>query len=385
MTQRRRRLPSSPPANLPVPTRGRTAPLPQGYDAFLKDLKERIRAAQIKAALAVNRELLELYWHIGQSIVERQQTEGWGNSVIDRLGKDLLKAFPGLEGFSRTNVYRMRAFYLAYRDLAAIVPQAVGQLDQGQVPAPLANLPWGHNALLIEKLKDTEERLWYARKTVEHGWSRSILDHQIDTDLYRRQGKAVTNFSRTLPAPQAELAEQILKDPYNFDFLTLGDDAHERSLERGLLEHIRRFLLELGVGFAFVGSQVHLEIGGDDFYLELLFYHLRLRCFLVIDLKTRAFQPEFAGKMNFYLSAVDDLLRHPDDEPSIGLILCKTNNQVVAEYALRDVKKPVGVSSYLTRLVETLPQELQSSLPTVAELEEELRKVKVVPTPADRT
>jgi predicted nuclease of restriction endonuclease-like (RecB) superfamily len=240
----------------------------------------------------------------------------------------------------------------------------------------VAEIPWGHNALLIQKLKDPAERLWYARKTIEHGWSRSILDHQIDSGVYRRQGKAVTNFERTLPPAQSDLAQQVLKDPYNFDFLTLGEDARERHLERGLLEHIRQFLLELGVGFAFVGSQVHLEVGGEDFYIDLLFYHLKLRAFVVIDLKTTPFQPEFAGKMNFYLSAVDDLLRHPDDQPSLGLILCKAGSQVVAEYALRDLAKPVGISSYVTRLIETLPQELQSSLPTVADLEAELKAVE---------
>jgi predicted nuclease of restriction endonuclease-like (RecB) superfamily len=381
---RKRRATPSPTNNLPVPTRGRIAPLPLSYGDFLKDLKERIRGAQVKAALAVNRELLELYWHIGRGIVERQQTEGWGNAVIDRLAKDLQAAFPGMAGFSRANVYRLRAFYLAYAGTGEIVSQPARQIDLALPPEPMASLPWFHNVLIIEKVKDEAERLWYARKALEHGWSRSILDHQIDTDLYRRQGKAVTNFARTLPAPQSELAEQILKDPYNFDFLTLGEDAHERALERGLLEHIRQFLLELGVGFAFVGSQVHLEVAGEDYYLDLLFYHLRLRCFLVIDLKTRAFQPEFAGKINFYLSAVDDLMRHTDDKPSIGLILCRTSNEVVAEYALRDLNKPVGVSSYLTRLVETLPQELQGSLPTVAELEAELRAAQRVPAPAPR-
>lgn len=270
----------------------------------------------------------------------------------------------------------MRSFYLAYTDVDQIVSQPARQFGAPVPPEPMASLPWFHNVLIIETLKDPVERSWYAHKTLEHGWSRAILDHQIDTDLYHRQGKAVTNFERTLPPPQSDLAQQILKDPYNFDFLTLGDDAHERHLQQGLLEHIRQFLLELGVGFAFVGSNVHLEVGGEDFYLDLLFYHLKLRAFLVIDLKNRPFQPEFAGKMNFYLSAVDDLLRHPEDKPSIGLILCKSGNHAVAEYALRDIAKPVGVSNYVTRLVETLPLELQSSLPTVADLEAELKAVE---------
>jgi predicted nuclease of restriction endonuclease-like (RecB) superfamily len=371
----------------PQASGARLVALPDGYDAFLRDLKERIRTAQLRAALAVNRELLALYWHIGQQIVERQQAEGWGNAVIDRLGADLQTAFPGLSGFSRTNVYRMRAFYLSYHSAQPIVPQAVGQSGEGPVPHPLADIPWGHNVLLIEKLKDPAERLWYAAKTLEHGWSRAILDHQIDSDLYRRQGKAATNFARTLPPPQSDLAEQTLKNPYNFDFLTLAADAHERELQRGLMAHIRQFLLELGAGFAFVGENVPLEVGGDDFFLDLLFYHLKLRAFIVVDLKVQPFKPAFAGQMNFYLSAVDDLLRHPDDKPSIGLILCKTSNQTVAEYALRDIAKPVGISSYVTRLVESLPADLQSSLPTVAELEAELQAAPIAepqPRPKSR-
>ena len=222
----------------------------------------------------------------------------------------------------------MRAFYLAYADTSPIVPQAVAQI------------PWGHNAVLWEKIKNVTERLWYAEQTVENGWSRNVLVHQIESHLYQRQGKAVTNFHQTLPAPQSDLAQQLLKDPYQFDFLMLGKDAQERDLEQGLLEHLRQFLLELGSGFAFLGSQYHLEIGGEDFYIDLLFYHVRLRCYVVIDLKMGKFQPEFAGKMNFYLAAVDDLLRHPDDAPSVGIILCKTKNQVVAEYALRTCSSP---------------------------------------------
>ncbi|HLN32471.1 MAG TPA: PDDEXK nuclease domain-containing protein [Gemmataceae bacterium] len=357
------------------PGRGRSLPVPHGYADFLRDLKERIRNAQIKAALSVNHELLALYWHIGKNIVERQQTEGWGTAVIDRLGKDLQAAFPGISGFSRPNVYRMRAFYLAHAGAGQVVSQAARQSEAGP-PEPMASLPWFHNVILIEKIKDPAERVWYARKCLEHGWSRPVLDHHIDTGLYLRQGKALTNFERTLPPPHSDLARDILKNPYNFDFLTLADDAQERELERGLLEHIRDFLLELGVGFAFVGSQVHLEIGGNDFYIDLLFYHLKLRAYIVIDIKMISFQPEFAGKINFYLSVVDDLLRHPDDKPSIGLILCKAGNQVVAEYALRDIAKPVGVSNYVTKLTETLPSHLQSSLPTVADLEAELRAVK---------
>ncbi len=342
--------------------------LPAGYAALLRDIKDRIRSAQLKAALAVNRELVELYWQIGRAILESQHQEGWGAKVIDRLATDLHTAYPAVQGFSPRNLKYMRAFAQAWSD-PAIVQQLAAQI------------PWFHNCLLLDTVKDPVARRWYIRKTIEHGWSRAVLDHQIDTDLYRRQGKALTNFQRTLPPPQSDLAQQTLKDPYNFDFLMLSGDAHERHLHQGLLEHIRQFLLELGVGFAFVGSQVHLEIGSQDFYIDLLFYHLKLRAFVVIDLKTTPFQPEHAGKMNFYLSAVDDLLRHADDKPTIGIVLCKAGSQTVAEYALRDIAKPVGISSYVTRLVEMLPKELQSSLPTVADLEAEL---KAVPPPAKK-
>lgn len=234
----------------------------------------------------------------------------------------------------------------------------------------LAQITWYHNITLLEKLETADERAWYAARTVENGWSRNVLVHQIESGLRQRQGRAVTNFDRTLPPPQSELAQQLLKDPYSFDFLSLGGQMLERDLERGLLEHIRKFLLELGVGFGFVGSQYPLEVGGQDFYLDLLFYHLRLRCFVVIELKISEFQPEFAGKMNFYLSAVDDLLRHPDDQPSIGIILCKNKNKVIVEYALRDANKPMGVSTY--QLTESLPKQLKGNLPTVEELEAEL-------------
>jgi len=242
--------------------------------------------------------------------------------------------------------------------------------DEAIVQAVLAQITWYHNIAILEKLTTSGDRVWYARATIHHGWSRNVLVHQIEAGRLRRQGKAVANFDRTLPAPQSDLAWDITKDPYNFDFLTLGDDAHERDLERGLLDHLRRFLLELGVGFAFVGSQYRLTIGNEDFFIDLLFYHLKLRAFVVVDLKMKAFEPEFAGKMNFYLSAVNDLLRHPDDQPSIGIILCKTRDRFIAEYALRDINKSIGISEY--RLAESLPEKLNGSLPTIEELESEL-------------
>jgi len=352
------------------------------YGELLEEIKTRIRAAQVKAALSVNRELIALYWHIGRSIVERQRAEGWGKAVVERLSADLGREFPGVGGFSAGNIWRMRAFYLAWSETFLAqnaretgkgkrVAQSARVLDAPNPPEPVTDLPWFHNVILVEKLKDPAVRLWYARQTVANGWSRAILRHWIDSGLYARQGKAVTHFKAVLPAPQSDLAAEVLHDPYNFDFLTLRADASERDLERGLLDHIRTFLLELGAGFAFVGRQVHLEVDGEDFYLDLLFYHLHLRCYVVIDLKVRRFRPEYAGQMNFYLSAVDDILRHPEDKPSIGIILCKTRSRVIAEYALRDLAKPVGVARYNTRLVETLPDHLKGKLPTIEQIQAE--------------
>ena len=361
-----------------------SAALPVGYANLLTDLKARVRAAQLRAAVSVNRELILLYWDVGKIIVEAQNTKGYGKQVVEQLAEDLHTAFPKMDGFSPRNVWRMRAFYLAWTDESQkhqqpvgnldskILPQLVAELDGQNLPQPVAEIPWGHNVWLLEKISNPILRLWYAHKTIEHGWSRAVLTHHIETQLHKREGKAVTNFKRTLPPPQSDLAEQTLKDPYNFDFLTLHSDAHERDLEKGLLDHIQKFLLELGVGFAFVGRQYHMEISGKDYYLDLLFYHLRLRCYVVIDLKMKTFEPEFAGKMNFYLSAVDDQLRHADDRPSIGLLLCKERDHVTVEYALRDLKKPIGVAQWQTKLVESLPKNLKGSLPTVAEIEAEL-------------
>ena len=344
--------------------------MPAGYAELLSDLKFHIRTAQVKAALSVSRELIALYWHVGESIVRRQREEGWGRSVVERLAHDLQSEFPGVAGFSPQNVWYMRSFYLAWTEEVSKLQQPVGDLDGTSLPQAVAGIPWGHNLQLLAKVKDTVQRLWYAQQTVIHGWSRAVLVHQIESGLYERQGKAITNFKATLPPLQSDLAAQVLKDPYNFDFLTLDAEARERELEHGLLGHIERFLLELGVGFAFVGRQMHLEVGDEDFYLDLVFYHLRLRCYVVIDLKAVPFKPEFAGKMNFYLSAVDDRFRHPDDQPSIGLILCKSRNKVVAEYALRDTTKPIGISAY--KIARSLPKGLKGSLPTIEELEAEL-------------
>ncbi len=346
--------------------------LPSDYADFLDSLKTRVRQAQTKAMFSVNRELIQLYWDIGREIVQRQEREGWGKGVVDRLASDLQAAFPGIGGFSPRNVWRMRTFYLAYTKEVENLPQAVAEMDGKNLPQAVAEIPWGHNAWLLEKVKDPIQRLWYAAKALEHGWSRAVLTVQIETDLYRRQGQAVTNFAGTLPPPQSDLAQQALKDPYLFDFLTLHDDAIERDLETGLVDHIQKFLVELGAGFAFVGRQVHLAVGDDDFYLDLLFYHLKLRCFVVVDLKMKKFTPADAGQMNFYLSAVDSLMKHPTDAPTIGLILCKTRNRITAEYALRDIHKPIGVAEWQTQLVQSLPEPLKGSLPSIEDIEAEL-------------
>jgi predicted nuclease of restriction endonuclease-like (RecB) superfamily len=339
--------------------------MPEGYEAFIGEVKERIRSAQVRAALAVNRELILLYWSIGRDILNRQAEQGWGARVIEQMAVDLSQAFPAVTGFRVRNLRYMRSLAEAYPD-----PEFVQQV--------VAQLPWGHNVRVLDLIKDVGQREWYLRQAVQNGWSRNVLVHQIESNLHGRQGAALTNFSRTLPAPQSELAQQLVKDPYNFDFLTLGPEMSERDLELGLLEQLRNFFLELGKGFAFVGSQYPLEVGGQDFFLDLLFYHLHLRCFVVIDLKIEDFKPEFAGKMNFYLSAIDDHLKHTQDNPSIGLVLCKGKNNMIVEYALRDTNKPMGVAHYLLSSGEALPEHLQEQLPTADELSQEFPLIALV-------
>ena len=331
--------------------------LPESYGAFVNELKRRVREAQVRAALSVNQELVCLYWDIGRKVLERQRDEGWGTKVIDRLATDLRAEFPEMKGFSARNIKYMRGLAEAWPE-ESIVQQAVAQI------------PWGHNVRILDRVKNPTERIWYIQQTIQQGWSRNVLVHQIESGLYHRQGQAITNFDKTLVSPQSDLANQILKDPYNFDFLSLGEAAHERDLERGLLEHLRNFLLELGKGFAFVGNQYHLEVGGEDFYIDILFYHLHLRCYVVIELKMGEFKPEYAGKVNFYLSAVDEQLKHDTDQPTIGLILCKVKNKLIAEYALRDSGKPIGIAEY--QLTQSLPSSIAGELPTIEELESEL-------------
>ncbi|MEO6531945.1 MAG: PDDEXK nuclease domain-containing protein [Pseudolysinimonas sp.] len=325
--------------------------IPPDYEPWLASLKTRIATTRTRAAVGVNRELVHLYWELGQEILSRQEAQGWGAKVVDRLAIDLTAAFPTMTGFSRANLMNMRAFAAAW-ETPEIVQQLVGQI------------PWGHNILLLQKLSTQQERAWYAHKTVEHGWSRNVLAHQLETRLIDRHGAAITNFKSTLPSPQSELAQQLTKDPHLFDFLGLGEEFQERELEDALVSNLQRFLMELGKGFAFVGRQYHLEVGGQDYYIDLLFYHLKLHCYVAIELKVDDFKPEYVGKLQFYLTALDKQVKTELDAPSIGLILCRSKNLVVVEYALNDANKPVGVSEY-----RVLPHRLASALPSIEELE----------------
>ncbi|KVZ76368.1 PDDEXK nuclease domain-containing protein [Burkholderia ubonensis] len=328
------------------------------YRSWLTDLKQRVEHARQRAAASANRELVMLYWQIGRDILERQQRRGWGAKVIDQLARDLKDAFPDMRGFSPRNLKYMRALAQAW-PAPEFVQQAVAQL------------PWSHVVTLLDKLKDPATRDWYAGKSLEHGWSRNVLAMQIDTQAHTRAGSAVTNFDARLPPPQSDLAREALKDPYVFDFLGLTEDAQERDIEQALTRHITRFLLELGAGFAFVGRQYRLEVGGDEFFIDLLFYHLKLRCYVVVELKATPFRPDYAGQLNFYLSAVDAQLRAPEDQPTIGLLLCRERNRLVAEYALRGMANPMGVAEY--QLLRQIPKSLESGLPSIDRIEAELR------------
>lgn len=341
------------------PTMPVVSSMPEWYPELLASVARQVNTGRFKAITAANRELLASYFAIGQDILDRQSLEGWGARIIDRLSADLKDQFPGASGFSPRNLKYMRAFAETW-PVEAIVQ------------APLAQLPWYHHLALIQKLDDPATRLWYATASVEHGWSRNILVHQIESRLHERSGQAITNFSATMPASDSDLAQQSLKDPYVFDFLALTDRRNERELEHQLIQHVEKFLLELGQGFAFVGEQVRLEINGDDFFADLLFYHLKLRCYVVIELKATKFEPGFLGQLGMYMAAVDDLLAHADDKPTIGLLLCKEKNNVVAEYALRGYKTPIGVAEWRDTVVKSLPEEFSASLPSISELEAEL-------------
>ncbi|MEE3717003.1 PDDEXK nuclease domain-containing protein [Tumidithrix elongata RA019] len=334
--------------------------LPEQYAELFLEIKTKVSSSRLRVVMSANSALVMLYWEIGQSILRRQKQEGWGAKVIDRLSYDLRDAFPDMQGFSPRNLLFMRAFAENYPD-SEKVKQLVSQL------------PWGHIILLMQRVKMPRQQDWYMSQSILHGWSRNILALQISNQSYERQGKAVNNFTATLPPADSDMATQVFKDPYLFDFLGTADPRREREVEQALVDHIQKFLLELGNGFAFVGRQVHLEVGDSDFYIDLLFYHLKLRCYVVVELKVVPFDPAFVGTLNLYLSAVDDLLRHPDDKPTIGLLLCRSKSQLVVEYALRDFNKPIGVADWETQITRALPKELASSLPSIEEIEAELQ------------
>jgi len=352
------------------------------YTRWLKEIKYKIKRVQIRASLAASRELILFYWDLGESISRKLQENIWGNKVIDQLSKDLTSEFTGVQGFSRRNLYYVKKFYeffSGFSDTDVIVPQVGAQLKNGIVPQAGAqtvppvihlvggHLPWSHIKIILDKIKDHQAALFYIYETIENGWSRDVLALQIKSGLYSRQGKAITNFKTTLPEPQSDLAQQTIKDPYSFDFLTFTKPYNERDIENQLIDHITKFLLELGKGFAFVGRQYHLEVGDSDYYLDLLFYHIKLKCYVVVELKNTKFIPEYAGKLNFYLSAVDSLLKSETDHPTIGILLCRDRNRIETEFALRDINKPMGVSEFT--LTENLPENLKGSLPTIEEIE----------------
>ncbi len=330
------------------------------YFALLQDIKDKIKSAQLKAVVSVNKELIRLYWDIGKRIVEEQAKSKWGDNFIENLSSDLSKEFPDLKGVSKTNLKNMKQWYLFYRKSDVISQQLVGQL------------PWGHNILIINKTKDLNEAIFYLQESIKNNWSRSILLHQIESEAHKRKGKSINNFEISLPKIQSDLANETIKDPYVFDFLTLSDKYQEKDLENQLTDHITKFLLELGSGFAYVGKQYPLEVSGKDYYIDLLFYHLKLKSFVIIELKSKEFKPEYVGKLNFYLSAIDDKLKQNTDNPSIGIILCKNKDKITAEYALKDLTKPIGISEY--KLAKAIPKNLKPNLPTIEEIEKELSK-----------
>lgn len=334
------------------------------YKKWLTELKQKVSTIQIKAAVAVNSEMLRFYWELGADIVEKQASSNWGDGFIKQLSIDLMAEFSDVKGFSERNLKYIRQWYLFYSQKPAIGQQPVAQL---------AEIPWGHNLAIITKCHDPEEAIYYVLSTLLHNWSRSVLIHQIESRLFEREGKAITNFTNSLPAVQSDLAQQTLKDPYIFDFMTLTKDYTEHDLEKSLVDHISHFLLELGTGFAYIGRQIPLQVGRNEFFIDLLFYHTHLHCYVVIELKTVDFEPEHAGKLNFYIKAVDEKMRQEGDSPTIGILLCKSKDKLVAEYALSDIHKPIGISEY--HLTQSLPENLRSSLPSIEDIEAELMEM----------
>lgn len=337
------------------------------YKKLITDLKNKVRSNQLKAAVKVNYELLDLYWSLGKEIVEKQKQYSWGDSFIKNLSKDLQQEFPGMKGFSIQNIKNIRYWYNFYTS-HLIGLQAVSQLEK--IETMIKSIPWGHNQRIMYKCKTVEEALFYTSKTLEHGWSRTVLEHQIESDLYARIGSSVTNFETTLPKLQSDLAKQTIKDPYNFDFLALSEDYNEKELEKELVAQITNFLLELGAGFAYVGKQVYIKVGESDFYIDLLFYHIKLHCYVVIELKTEKFKPEFVGQLNFYVTAVNRNLKSAEDNQTIGILICKDKDNVVAEYALSDTSQPIGISKY--EISKLLEKEFKNRLPSMEDIEKNI-------------
>ena len=341
------------------------------YKKFLVELKEKVKNSQLKAAIKVNYELLNLYWELGKKITEKQKEYSWGDSFISNLSNDLKKEFPDMKGFSVQNLKNIRYWYLFYAEYL-IGLQPVSQLKK--IENKIKSIPWGHNQRIMYKCKSVREAIFYVEKTIENGWSRTILEHQIDSKLYERLGSAISNFDSRLPKVQSELAKQTIKDPYNFDFLTLRDKYDERELEDALVQQITSFLLELGTGFSYIGRQVHLKVGDSDFYIDLLFYHVKLHCYVVVELKTEKFKPDFAGQLNFYVTAVNRDLKSQEDNQTIGILICKDKDNVVAEYSLANISQPIGISKY--EISKLLEKEYKSSLPSIEEIEQSIKDIE---------
>ncbi|EEO42605.1 hypothetical protein FSDG_01164 [Fusobacterium animalis 7_1] len=341
------------------------------YKKFLVELKEKVKNSQLKAAIKVNYELLNLYWELGKKITEKQKEYSWGDSFISNLSNDLKKEFPDMKGFSVQNLKNIRYWYLFYAEYL-IGLQPVSQLKK--IENKIKSIPWGHNQRIMYKCKSVREAIFYVEKTIENGWSRTILEHQIDSKLYERLGSAISNFDSRLPKVQSELAKQTIKDPYNFDFLTLRDKYDERELEDALVKQITLFLLELGTGFSYIGRQVHLKVGDSDFYIDLLFYHVKLHCYVVVELKTEKFKPDFAGQLNFYVTAVNRDLKSQEDNQTIGILICKDKDNVVAEYSLANISQPIGISKY--EISKLLEKEYKSSLPSIEEIEQSIKDIE---------
>lgn len=365
--------------------------LTRAYTQWLSQLKTRVRSAQIQAAIKVNTELLELYWDLGKEIIEKEKKAQWGTGLIEQLSRDLCKEFPNIKGFSRTNLFYIRKWYLFYAS-NEIVPQPVGQIESGKsskkkspvkqkpkktaiapiVPQLVGQIPWGHHREIITQCRSIKEALFYIAQSTQHNWSRTVLVHQIETNLYKRKGKAFTNFAYALPKHQSDLANELLKNPYHFDFFQLPEKSTEKDLETALTDQLVKFLLELGAGFAYINRQHLLVVDGEDFFIDLLFYHTKLHCYVVVELKMDNFKPEYAGKLNFYLAAVDAQLKVAQDQPSVGLLLCKRAGKLIVEYALKNISTPIGVSEY--KLTESIPAKLKGKLPSIQQIEKGLRK-----------